>query len=613
MKRILQKVILWDFMQLLEKKEGMQLLDKVRFVIEEIISKNIRWMLKSLFLLKLRDSKIMLKKIAEDHGLEEISCNLCGLRDFEIIARKNGFRTVRCLNCGLCFVTPRFNQKARELFYASKYHVNGYSLFNTLNKLDSVINDHFLSEQILGLIKTYKKSGDLMEVGSFGQGLIRSAEGSGFRCWKIKSDGWIYDTPFKGRDYRTNDGCLSINNRKFDVISCLDVLDRVPSPVRELNGINGILKDDGILLVRVPNFGSKIAEEKGITWHHNRPWEKIFQFDYLRLQKMLDRVCFEIIDIETELSNGVGYPGGMIIIARKKRYRNRRKNPKILLIRNGARGDVLLTTPIVKALKEKYPQSSITFKTDFPEILENNPCLDKLITRIEKDAYDVVYNLRYELYPGMPIIKAYSRIAQINVNNPRLEFYITGKEKEEIEVILASHQIKKVDRLAVLHPMVGQRIKSWKREKYQKVCDFLHARDYKVVTVGNPADCVELMGANNLIGKISIRMVAAAISKGDIFIGLDSFPMHLANAFGIPSVILFGSTDPNKVICRKDIVHILQSDESCLGCRQNTTPDKFMQNISCARERLYCMENISAEMVIAAFEESLTIHDKRCS
>jgi ADP-heptose:LPS heptosyltransferase len=85
--------------------------------------------------------------------------------------------------------------------------------------------------------------------------------------------------------------------------------------------------------------------------------------------------------------------------------------------------------------------------------------------------------------------------------------------------------------------------------------------------------------------------------------------MHLANAFAIPSVVLFGSTDPYKVICRKDIVEIVQSDEKCLGCRHDTTPDRWKQNVDCRRERLYCMESISADRAIEQIEEMLNFSE----
>jgi ADP-heptose:LPS heptosyltransferase len=597
---IVKKLILWDFLQLLGKRRGITFLKKVKYFVEELLSRMLNYILKGIFTYKLTDSESTLRKLGENQGLEEIPCNLCRSGKIEIKGEKRGFRVVKCSNCGLRFVTPRFNGKGRKIFYYWKYHFLGYFLFNTLNKLDWAINEHLVGEQVLDIVTVYKKSGDLIEIGPFGQELTKIAQKKGLKCWRLISKGWVYDSPIEEREYTAKNGSVSFNRKKFDVVSCLDILDRVPDPLGELNGLQRILKDDGILLIRVPNYSSTMAEEKGEAWDYKRPWEEIYQFDYLHLKDLLDKSGFKIIDLKTELSEGVGYPGGLLIIARKKNYKNKKRNPKVLLIKEKAIGDVLLTTPIIRAFKEKYPNSSITFKTDFPEILENNPYLDRVTANSDDREYDVIHNLRYELFPEIPLIEAYARIAEVEIKDPQLEFYLTNDEKENIREFFNSINVKKEDKLAVLHPMVGGRIKSWNRDNYQRICDYLRSNNYRVITIGDFADCVGLIGAINLIGKTSIRMVAAIINEANIFFGLDSFPMHLANAFGIPSVVLFGSTEPFKVICRNNIVKIVQSDEKCLGCRHDTTPDRWAQNVSCRRGKLHCMEEISSEMVTRA-------------
>jgi hypothetical protein len=415
------KLILADFLQMLEKSGRMRSLDKIRHVLREIVARIIKWTVKTILISKLRDSESTLRNITNIHGLEEVACNLCGSDEHEMVLVNKGFRTVRCSNCGLRFITPRFSQSGRKSFYSSKYYLMGYSLFGALNRLDSAINDHLVSSQILKLAKTYKKSGDLLEIGPFGEGFVKTADRSGFQCWRIKSNGWAYDSPIEGRGYRTENGYFSVYTGKFDVVTCLDILDRIPDPLGELNGIHETLKDDGILLVRVPNFGSEMAEGNGISWHHNRPWEKIYQFDYSRLKNLLDKSGFKIIDLKTELSDGVGSPGSIIMVGMKKIWTVRKNAPRIQVIREGAAGDVLLTTPILKELKRKLPGSYITFMTRYPEILQHNPYVDEITGFESKDGVDVVFNLMYELYPDIPIIEAYGEITQLSLRNPEIE------------------------------------------------------------------------------------------------------------------------------------------------------------------------------------------------
>ena len=71
---------------------------------------------------------------------------------------------------------------------------------------------------------------------------------------------------------------------------------------------------------------------------------------------------------------------------------------KILIIKLGAMGDVLRTTPLLEALKRKYPKSEISWLVDREslEILERCPFLDHLyaydahaMTLLKKERFDL--------------------------------------------------------------------------------------------------------------------------------------------------------------------------------------------------------------------------------
>jgi len=599
------KLILRDFWGIVEKKQEVRWSKKIHYFWNEVLSRFLKFGLKSLFIRKLMDSENTLIGIVNRMGSEEVICTLCGSSKVEPVGEKRGFRTVRCSRCGLEFTTPRFNREGRQCFHSWKYYFLGYPLFNALNKLDFVINENFSAVQILDLILLYRKTGNLIEIGPFGKELTKQAGGRGFKCWRLRRNGWAYDYPVEERKYGAADGSDSIEGKKFDVVSCLDLLDRIPHLSAELNGLYRILEDDGILLIRIPSYSTVTREEKGKAWHHNRPWEKIYQFDYFHLRDLLDKTGFKIIDLKTELSDGVGSPGCIIIVGMKKNWRIKKRNPRILVIREGAAGDVLLTTPIVRQLKKKFPQSHLVFKTNYPEILQNNPYVDEITNSEPKGRLDGVFNLMYELYPDVPIIEAYEKIAQLSIEYPRIRLYLSKEEREWVDEYLKMLPLEDSKGFVVIHPMMGDRIKWWNGNSYQLVSDYIRSKKLGVVTVGSPMDCVELKGAMNLIRRLSLRQSAALISRGKLFIGLDSFPMHVANAFNIPSVVLFGSTDPGKILSYDCRVKVVQSSEHCLGCREDTTPDRWKQNAVCRRQRLYCMESISPGQVIEKIGEIL--------
>lgn len=98
----------------------------------------------------------------------------------------------------------------------------------------------------------------------------------------------------------------------------------------------------------------------------------------------------------------------------------RLKSQSILIKRKGARGDVLMTTPIIKALKKKFPNSTITFETDCVDVLAGNTNLTQIAQRIKNtDDYGVVLTPRYEEDPNGNAIDVMAKQCDISLENRR--------------------------------------------------------------------------------------------------------------------------------------------------------------------------------------------------
>jgi len=56
--------------------------------------------------------------------------------------------------------------------------------------------------------------------------------------------------------------------------------------------------------------------------------------------------------------------------------------PKFLILRFSSIGDIVLTTPVVRALKEQVPEAEVHFltKRSFEPVLQHNPYIDRLHT-----------------------------------------------------------------------------------------------------------------------------------------------------------------------------------------------------------------------------------------
>ena len=96
-------------------------------------------------------------------------------------------------------------------------------------------------------------------------------------------------------------------------------------------------------------------------------------------------------------------------------------------------------------------------------------------------------------------------------------------------------------------------------------------------------------GCLNLAGTLNVRELMALIERCDFFISNDSGPMHIAAAFGVPLVAIFGSTDHRTTYPFSDNSVVVRQEVDCAPCLKRECPTDHR-----------CMTGVSAEDVVAA-------------
>lgn len=124
---------------------------------------------------------------------------------------------------------------------------------------------------------------------------------------------------------------------------------------------------------------------------------------------------------------------------------------RILIIKLAAIGDVLRTTPILPVLREKYPQSYITWLTDKSSvaILEENPYIDRLLTtnyenalRLQAEEFDILICLDKDTVASSlaSLAKAKTKLGFALAKNGLL--YALNKEAEHLLQLGVSDELK---------------------------------------------------------------------------------------------------------------------------------------------------------------------------
>jgi heptosyltransferase-3 len=95
----------------------------------------------------------------------------------------------------------------------------------------------------------------------------------------------------------------------------------------------------------------------------------------------------------------------------------------------------------------------------------------------------------------------------------------------------------------VLHPFAATAEKTWPRERFLVVADQMQAAGLLPVIVAGPADEIVPFSKLQVLRNPPLSALKSLMSGAALFIGNDSGPAHVAAAFGIPVVVLFGPSD----------------------------------------------------------------------
>ena len=97
---------------------------------------------------------------------------------------------------------------------------------------------------------------------------------------------------------------------------------------------------------------------------------------------------------------------------------------------------------------------------------------------------------------------------------------------------------------AVLHPFASGPEKTWPAERFIAVAGHLRKAGLEPIFLAGPADDPAAFQSFRVIRNASLAQVKNVMAGAQLFIGNDSGPAHIAAAFGVPVVVLFGPSDP---------------------------------------------------------------------
>ena len=323
----------------------------------------------------------------------------------------------------------------------------------------------------------------------------------------------------------------------------------------------------------------------------------------------------------------------------------------VLLIKPGAIGDLLQLTPVIRALKQRLPQSRITIlvgSRGSVDLFRHHPQVDEVLIYDKRGAhrswralaglwaelrqrrFDLVVNLQrsnlkawllataafpcrvlvYHRAKGRTVhavLNHLEAVAPLGIDplavDPQQELY-PGVEDEQWADELCQREGLTGRLMVALNLGASHPVNRWPVEHFALLAERLTrelgaavllvgGNDDRELAAGVMARCTQPVV--DLVGQTSLLQLGALLKLCRAMVSGDTGPMHLATAVGTPVVALFGAADPARTGPVGGGHLVLQArDVACVPCRSRQcrhTP------------YLECMERLSVDEVLAAVRE----------
>jgi ADP-heptose:LPS heptosyltransferase len=280
-------------------------------------------------------------------------------------------------------------------------------------------------------------------------------------------------------------------------------------------------------------------------------------------------------------------------------YIKRRTFEKRILIRRlGARGDVLLLTPALRALQEKWPQAEIQLQTKCPTMLSGMPGIRMAME--SKSYFDYFYDLdlSYEKRPDVHIVQAYADALEVRLPE-RWEIKMFPSEKDEAWGLRKSRGMK----VALIHAgMTTWPGKNWPLDRMEEVVAHLKGQGFFTIAVGDDKSPA-INCDDSVAGKTSPQQLYALAKHASLFVGLDSMPQHVASAANVPSAIMFGPTNPKCIIRPTPRIVAVQADVKEIPC----VGEHGRRTVACTQAPCAgdCIRGVTVQMALRGINRAL--------
>ena len=303
-------------------------------------------------------------------------------------------------------------------------------------------------------------------------------------------------------------------------------------------------------------------------------------------------------------------------------------------------GDVIMTTPVLRALAGRFPKAEITAVVS-PRargVLEKSQLIKRVVIydkhagaagqlaflkELRREHYDLAVDLRKTAIPWLVNAKRrsplYRPLRAVSMRErhlevlklmgiplgtlPAFDFFDAADEASALRK-LEERRVPLQEGLILCAPVAASGLKTWPLEKFEralkKLLGFTRAA---ILIVGDEREreragvltALDPARVFNFAGQTTFPETAALTARSRLAIANDSAIMHLAYELGVPAAAVFGPTNHEKYGHRSPLFRVVRAGSECSPCEEPR----------CRFARQHCFEDLGPEALAAACEELL--------
>ena len=264
---------------------------------------------------------------------------------------------------------------------------------------------------------------------------------------------------------------------------------------------------------------------------------------------------------------------------------------RILLLQLYHLGDVILTTPTIRAARLAFPNARIDFVTNAlgAQALEGNPHLNHILVKppfwyVSRTRYHAVVDLHSVPRTARTVALSLARVRiGLRGRGPRNLAYTKLLPREKHAVYMALQKVRMLaplgvvpeaadlslevvvddshhewarqtferlrlgQRVVAISPVARHEFKQWGAERWARVADALADAGAQILITSGPGEAAQAEAVANAMnhtpvwryGKTTVRQLAALYAHCRLWVGNDGGPKHLAVAVHTPTVTVY--------------------------------------------------------------------------